>query len=534
MIFLPICAGLLIGLGKSSWKWLSFVGDVTRVLIFIQSCLNLWHVWVANDDIAYRFADEGILGIGMVSDHVSSVFVVTAAFIFLLVGLYMRTDRRLDSTFHLLLLVIEGVVIAAFLSIDLFNIFVLLELATIICGIIMMTLRDKRSVYDGLIYIMINTVGIMFYLLGVGFIYQIFGNLDLPTIQAQVSHIPAKDLMLPAAFVFTGLSVKAALFPVGFWLPQAHGSPGSPSVVSAVLSGIYIKITLFAFIRLIDVFRDVFPIAHVILFIALITSLMGIFLALSTQDIKMLLAYSTMSQIGVIMIGIASSHPISYYGGLFHIVNHALFKSQLFMTTGLIVSVYQSRQMTKIDGVWKRSPILGLALLLGFLGITGAPFFNGAVSKYYVGQGYTSGWMKYAFEVINFGTIFYFVKLAAILKTHQGAPSSMQSQRKLAVSETTSVLLAGLAIILTGIFGSQIFKGMSGIDSPLSLATMLHKGVYWCIYVGVAILIHKWLWPKISRYRYRINAAFSFQTMVFMVVLLFSLYLGVFWWSVKA
>lgn len=516
--FIPLLAGIIMSLGKN--KKLQILGDFTRIYLLVQSLINLYIVTSSDTPITQYFTNSGILGIGLISDRISSLLVVTTAILFFVFGIYMKNKKDHDNLFHCLVLVIEGLSILIFLSVDLFNIFILVEVSTIICGILIMYLREKRSVYDGLVYIMLNTVGIMFYLIGVGMIYKVFGNLDIPSISQQIISLPREELVLPFAFLMCGMSVKAALFPAFLWLPKAHGTPGAPSIVSAILSGIYIKTSLYVLIKLFNIFRPVFQPTMLFLILGILTALLGIIFAVLSTDMKMILAYHTISQMGLIIIGISSSNIGSYFGGILHIINHALFKSLLFLSVGTITHMYKSRKYSGISGLMKRSPIVGISLLVGILGITGAPLFNGSVSKYLISTGYTSIPMRFVLELINLGTTLSFIKLGSMLLGYNKEKDNAPINDKIALS------ISSILVFLTGIFGFKIYSLMTNEVIIMTLGSMLEKALVWIVYVIFSIIIFKYVLPRFKISQDGISLDLSFNTMVFSILAGFFIYLS--------
>lgn len=509
-ILLPVLAGLIITLvPREQIKYLSLA---VQLYLLGQAIVNALRVYRDGKPLLLRLTNTGLLGIGLELNALNALFVILTTFLFVIFGLYILRDTALDRVFHFLFLVIEGAIVLIFMSRDLFNIFVLIEVSTIICGILIMYLRDKRAVYDGLVYIIINTVGIMFYLLGVGMIYKMFGLLDIDALALQITAVDPRQLSMPFAFIMTGLSVKAAIFPAYLWLPKAHGTPGAPSVVSAMLSGIYIKSAVFVAIQMVVLFREVLPITALMTVLGVITALTGIVLALVSKDMKLILAYHTISQIGLIFIGAVSMTETSAGGGLLHIMFHALFKSLLFLTVGVIIREYDTRNVTEVRGLMKSKPLIAVALLVGILGITGAPLFNGSVSKYLIATGYKTGVMRVMLELINIGTTLSFIKLAVML------PGEGKRKVQVRVSESIALLVGAASVLATGLFGTRIL----GLFQPfyaMGWQAVLEKGLFWLGYVILAILLTRYVLPKIKYYREGAKLDLSFNTMVFSVLL---------------
>ncbi|MGE4509412.1 MAG: complex I subunit 5 family protein, partial [Eubacteriaceae bacterium] len=305
------------------------------------------------------------IGIGLKADTTSIVFVLLTSFLFLILILFSMNSSYSDKLFNFLFLSVEGLISFVFLANDLFTIFVSLEVSTIIVSILIMYKKDKRSIYDGMMYLLINIFAMSFFLLGLGMLYKQTGFLDIGDITKQITLINnKKDLILPYAFMLTAVSLKSALMPLFSWLPKAHGTPGAPAVVSALLSGLFVKSGIYLFIRLQFMFSAAIDTQLLFLILGFTTAIVGIILCLQQTDIKLILAYSTVAQLGLIMIGLNFSSSQAFYGSLYHIINHAIFKVGLFLAAGLIIEEYQTRDINKIKGLLKRMPATGIAIIL--------------------------------------------------------------------------------------------------------------------------------------------------------------------------
>lgn len=525
-VFIPLIIGLSIVLLDKNF--LRYIALIAQGVLCYQSIINLRHILTTNQAINIRLADEGLLGISLVLDEVSAVFVLLSSIMFFNFSIFILKEKKVDKLFHFLFLTFQVLITLIFLSMDIFNLFVLVEVATMICGILIMYLKEKRVVYDGLVYIIFNTVGIMFYLLGVGMLYKTFGNLDMIAISDLVEQVPKQSLILPLSFIFAGMGVKSAVFPVFLWLPKAHGTPGAPTVVSAILSGIYIKSTLYILIRLYNIFNADFALGGLFLILGVITALVGIVFAILSKEMKHILAYHTISQIGLILIGIASSNEISHYGGILHMVNHALFKSLLFLTVGKIIQLYNKKNVTEISGLMRSSPLLAVSLLVGILGITGAPLFNGSISKHLISTGYSDNGINYILELINIGTMISFVKLGSILF---GKKKKLED---IFTTEKISLVFASCAVLITGIFGFQIYEIISGISYSFTIGDWAVKTVYWIGYLIIGLITYRYILPRIDIYNRGYVLDLSFNTMIFTIPASFVIYFVYFYIMVLA
>ena len=173
---------------------------------------------------------EGVLGISLRADTLSSVFIVLTAFIFLIAAIYSINEKS-GKLFWFLLFIWEGLLIGIFLTRDMFNVFLLIEVATVVVSILIMLDRNTRSMYDGMFFLMASTVAMQFYLFGTGFVYRLTGVLDMDAAAQALGGVEQVSVILPYAFIMAAVCLKCALVPLYSWLPKAHGTPGAPSSV---------------------------------------------------------------------------------------------------------------------------------------------------------------------------------------------------------------------------------------------------------------------------------------------------------------
>jgi multicomponent Na+:H+ antiporter subunit D len=432
--------------------------------------------------------EEGV-AISLVADPLSTLMMLLLTTIFLALVLFGYKEEYFNPQFGFLFFTLEGLLAGIFLSGDLFNLFIFLEVSTVVVSILIMFSKDKQAIYDGLIYLLVNVVGATFFLFGIGYLYKIFGILDFRLITSQMHLLEEpRIVILPYAFILTMLSLKTALMPLFSWLPKAHGTPSAPSVVSAILSGIYIKSGIYLFLRMSEMFQGAINIRGFFFVIAFLTAVIGFILALSQEDVKLILAYSTVSQVGVIMMGINMGSEVAYFGGIYHIINHALFKVTLFLAIGLITEVYGTRKLNEIRGVYKKMPSIAIASIFAILGIVGAPFFNGSISKYLIAYGSEDSWVQMGLNIANFGTILCFVRFSTLFfskSTVEGVIDTPIIQAK-----NKAVLLGlGSLCLTSGIFGTQFISFFLGYQVNISLSGYLQKTfmffLLWILAIGV-------------------------------------------------
>jgi len=489
---------------------------------------------------------DSSLGITLKSDMLSSVFVALTSFLFLIVVLYCFNEK-LGRFYWFFIFIWEGLLNGLFLTNDIFNMFVLIEVATIVVSVLIMYKRDNRSMYDGMVYLMINTVAVQFYLFGVGYIYKITGVLDISIAAEILKQMDKSVVYLPFALIMAAICLKCALAPLFGWLPRAHGTPSAPSAVSAILSGLHIKAAIYLFIRYQSLF-EMIDLSVFFMIIGIITGIVGFIMAMSQTDIKLILAYHTISQIGIIMIGLNIPDAYSRTGGVYHIINHTLFKSALFLCAGIIAEVYGTRDIYKIKGVAKRLPLVATAMIMAIFGITGVPLFNGSISKYFIVVG-AGGFVTIMIYIINLGTIVSFIKYSTMFF---GKPLAQQNEEspiyhfdgvnivkmsqndgavqvtpppKIDFTRKLSVIILGIICLIGGIFGEQFINFLFNIELDIYTAGYYEKLILFGASVVAGYVIFRYYVLK-SKLLKRISGFnFSFRMMCALIGVYFALIL---------
>ncbi len=242
----------------------------------------------------------------------------------------------------------------------------------------------------GYLYFVFSHVGAMVLLAAFGIMYHYTGSFDFTAASA----LPDSAKIIVFIVLFIGFGSKAGVFPFHVWLPHAHSAV--PSHISAVMSGVMIKIGIYGIVRMYFVLGLHTPLLGGIVIVAgMVTGITGIVYALGRQDLKRLLAYSSVENTGVILIGIgigmvglSSGHPgmalLGFSGGLLHVLNHSIFKSLLFMAAGIVIQKTGIRSIDALGGLLKKMKVTGTAFLMGSLAISGLPPFNGFVGEFFI------------------------------------------------------------------------------------------------------------------------------------------------------
>lgn len=529
LIFLPIIISLLNYVVRTRYTSAIVVAVQLAVVV---CCAWMFYIVRAEGGFVVFTGSVRELGIRLVLNHISSLFLFLTAFICTVVFMYTMTREAAHRLFVVLLFSVQSLMFIAFLSDDLFNIYLSLEISLLICSMLIMYKRESRQLYDGLVYLLTNIIGMSFFLFGVGYLYKMFGTIsvsDLTTLIAQAEN--PRALALPYAMLMTGVCLKSAFVPLHGWLPKAHGTPGAPSVVSAILSGVFVKCGIYMFIRVREMFFGVINLDPLFLAVGIATGCVGIAFALCQLNFKKILAYHTVSQMGLILIGISLNSSYARNGAFMHIVNHALFKSLLFLCAGLIIKEYSTNNVYKISGVLRKMPAVGVSLLVGILGITGAPFFNGSISKYFIQAGASSLVAEIAIIVINAGTCLSFIKVGWMLldgKANKKATAKPIGAKHIELGDLlAAAALAVLAAscLLTGIFGTQFMDFAFGYAVTINAASYALKAVVWLASIAAGVFVYTKIIKRLAFFKTEHSPELSFNTMSFLTLMFFGVLL---------
>jgi len=297
-------------------------------------------------------------------------------------------EERIYLFYCMYLLTLTGL-LGIVITGDAFNIFVFLEISSLSTYVLVSLGRDRRAMTAAYQYLIMGTIGATFILIGIGLLYMMTGTLNLADLAKRVPPIAESRTVLAAfGFITVGTSLKLALFPLHQWLPNAYAY--APSTVSAFLAGTATKVSLYILIRFIfTVFGASFafgtlPLDIVLPVLAVLAMFVASTVAIFQQDIKRMLAYSSIAQIGYMILGISFASVTGVAAGLLHIFNHALMKGGLFLALGCVMLRLGSVQIEDMRGLGKRMPVTMAAFVVGALSLIGIPLTAGFISKWYL------------------------------------------------------------------------------------------------------------------------------------------------------
>ncbi len=383
--FMPIC-------GKKLKPLATLLANLATLSLLVMA------VSVIGQSDVYKIGKWPIpLGINLVLDGLSGLVLLVISVVSFAAMLfsvrYMEQYTAKPKFLCLFLLMVAGMN-GVVLSGDIFNLYVFLEIASIASYALVGFGCGHEELEASFKYMVLGSIASSFILFGVALVYGNTGNLNMAYVARAIQSTGLnKGLTFALGLFIVGFGLKAALVPFHAWLPDAH--PSAPAPISAMLSGVLIKtLGVYALSRMIfNVFGVSTQIAWVLVVLALLSMIAGAFLAIGQWDIKRLMAYSSISQIGYVVLGIGLGAVIlakdgnlawaslAILGGLFHLANHSVYKALLFLTSGSVQMSTGTREMRQMGGLAEKLPVTRAACTLASASIVGIPPFSGFWSK---------------------------------------------------------------------------------------------------------------------------------------------------------
>jgi multicomponent Na+:H+ antiporter subunit D len=461
-LFLPIFISLIMYFIRSSHvHWLIFPMQLALIISFVIYVI----AWKNDPSIGLIIFGgwQETIAITFYLDALNFTFVGLTLFFFMIIYYYSFKANYHEKRFFFFLTFLESVFLGMLMTNDLFNMFVFLELAALLVTLLITYRKGENALKAGLQYLLLASMASILFLLGVLLLYYVFGHLNIRLMaESMPTLIDANVVKLAYGLMITGFALKGAIFPLYAWLPKAHGV--APSSVSALLSGLIVKAALYLFMRIhTGMFGSPYQFGEVLFWLGMLSALAGVGFAMVQKDVKQILAYHTVSQVGLMLVGLSFDQGTSYVGGWMHIIHHAIFKGLLFLAVGVIIKTYQTKKVYDIHGVMKTLPWTGILLVVGMLSITGAPWFNGYISKTMIKYAFADDEFKmFLFQLINLGTIISFSKMAMMLF---GKPSQVVKVKRASISQHIPMTILAISSLILGIFYQPILQSIYGFSA---------------------------------------------------------------------
>lgn len=468
LVMVPLLAGVflvpLLGLARRRLAYAA-----TLVIIAVYAATAIFALVSVLGEGAQRYRMAGWpppLGIELSLDALSAFVMVTISVVSLMVAIYAgaavrREDPQREVPFFALMIImllgLSGMVMTA----DLFNLYVFLEVSSL-AGYALMAVGHRKAVVSAYRYLLLGTIGASFYLLGVGFLYVLTGSLNMADVAARLGDLTGNPaLTVSVILMVVGLGLKMALFPLHVWLPDAytHASSTSTAIIAPVMTKVsaYVLIRMLYFVYGADWSLAELGIGPAVSWLAMAGVVWGSVMALAQRDVKRMLAYSSVAQVGYIGLGLATGHPLALAGAILHILNHAMMKSCLFLVTGSVELSGGPRDLDHWQGLGRRMPLTFVGFTLAALAMVGIPPTSGFFSKWYLALGLAASghWALLVLLILSgLLTAGYFFRVLERLYARQPREDSVLPAGEATAAMSLPVIALGAGTLLLGLFNA--------------------------------------------------------------------------------
>lgn len=367
----------IVGIKKSHLaSYISLIASIISIVFVTATILD-----IMENGIVYMQMGgwKAPFGITVVMDGFSILVASITTILGFITTLYsIRYIKEKRSEYYSLLSILLAGLLGIIHTGDMFNLFVFMEVASISSYALTSFKRTDKAFESGIKYLIIGSLATSLYLLGISFLYAFTGTLNMADMSFKLSGMRGYGISLAISLILTGLAIKIGLVPFHTWLPDVYTS--SPCPISAIFSSATNISFMYAIIRLIlTVFISSNTIGVLILF-GILSMFVGAVLSLLQNDLKRLLAYSSISQIGYVALAFGIGTYLGTIGGLFHMMNQAFIKSLLFFSSGIVIMSMGTSDMRLMESV-KFDPVLKYSFLIGIFSLAGIPMFSGFSSK---------------------------------------------------------------------------------------------------------------------------------------------------------
>jgi len=505
-------------------------------------------------DVVYRISDLVVFGLNFRVDLLGALFALLSSFIWLLATIfswtYMDYEHDRDRYYFFLTLTLGGC-LGVFLMEDLFGLLIVFELMSLASYLLVIHAQTDEAMSAGTNYLYLGIIGGLAILSGIFLLYTHAGTIAFaPMLEAMDFSAPLRAGI--AALLITGFGIKAGMVPLHIWLPKAH--PVAPSPASALLSGIMIKTGAYGIIRVVNMlytpaaeggplWLTTQSMGYTIIWFGIATMFMAAFIALFQTNAKRILAYSSISQMGYILMGVGCAAYLGFEGAMgfagttFHIMNHAFFKAGMFMLVGAVYVRTHELELSKLGGLYKEFPVTAIAFFVCICGIAGVPGFNGYASKTILHHAIEDAymhhhwislyWAERIFTLTSAFTVCYITKLYTSLFFGQ-RPKELKKMPKEPLVERAIFIIIAASIILMGLFPNVLLdrviipaaRGFTYDSAGLEYLTKIDLFVAYdlqniAIAVGLGLLLFV-VFSRTGAFNYRPPGWLSVESLVYL------------------
>jgi len=364
------------------------VSIVTLSLVLIIAAVLLYVVDTGGQPLAVSVGGWPVpFGIVLYVDRLAALLVVVSSIVLLAVLLFSVGQGAADgddetpvSIFHPSYLILAAGIFTAFIAGDLFNLYVGFEIL-LVASYVLITLGSTESrIRTGVVYIVVSLVSSILFLAAIAMIYGALGTVNMAQISERMAELPPDTQLLLHLMLLLAFSIKAAVFPLSFWLPDSY--PTAPAPVTAVFAGLLTKVGVYALIRTeTQLFSDS-DVNVLLMIVALATMIVGVLGAVAQAELKRILSFTLVSHVGYMVFGLAIATPAAIGATIYYMVHHIVVQTTLFLAIGLVERRAGSTSILRVKGLMRAAPVIALLYFIPAINLGGLPPFSGFIGKY--------------------------------------------------------------------------------------------------------------------------------------------------------
>lgn len=482
MIISPLAGALVLAV-LSKFKLHERTRDIIAFISLFIPVLLLFYFspQALKEPIIYEMGGwEHPYGISLVVDSLSITMALLVGIITTACFVYSLEVKQLlpkGDHYYILFLFMTTGLYGVFLTGDLINRFVFFEITLLTTYVLLTYTGTKESLRASFSYLILGSVASFFFLIGIGLLYFYTGYLDFIALSQVVPDLPASTRNIIFLFFIVSIGIKGGLIPFHTWLPDAHVN--SPTPMTAVLAGLTVKTGAYILIKMFYLGFNTPVMCNLLIGLGLLSGLVGAVMAYNYFDLKKILAWLTISQMGLIVSAIALWSPMGVSSAILHMVNHTVFKGLLFLSVGGLALVNGTRDIRKIS-IFNSHILLTISFLIGLAALMGLPPMNGFYSYTFMLGAFKGNWILYALllvvQVLTVGAVFRIIFNSSKIRVEKELPVSMLMPM---------IILAGLTIFI----GSTSTIWMRNIVLPAGSSLVVQETVPLITYVELYSII---------------------------------------------
>jgi proton-translocating NADH-quinone oxidoreductase chain N len=477
-IALPLFAAFLMPLlAKVNRELVRIIPGVVLVYLSVVSVILMQQVVNTGQPIIETLAGwKAPWGINLVFSQFTGFLVSLMIFMATLIWVFSYRFKKVDNEpalkYYILFMMLVTGSVGVVLTGDIFNMFVFMEITAIASYSLTSFYRDRDGAEAGFKYLLIGSLASTFMLLAILLLYTQVGTLNMAMIAERMHTVPTGMKVTILILFVTGLGIEAEMFPLNGWAPDAYSQ--SPSPVGATFAALVVKAGVYSLIRVIFTLFDIQGAYQYLIVMGIVTLVIAEFAAMKQTNLKRMLAYSSIGQMGFVLIAFGIGTREAVFGALFLMFNHAVIKSLLFMSGSFFVYNSTSKEINGLSGIGKKFPYMGFLFSLGAFAIVGLPPFSGFWSKLYILIAAADESMLALVAIIlmvSIVEIVYYFRVVA--KLYFGKPTEEEVVHKPTFGGYFSMTVLAVVILVVGFYPDLITGFLHRAAD-----TLLDKGAY--------------------------------------------------------